>query len=73
MSQTALELLLRVAGEQLVRETCGRCGASFEGGAVGLRDQAVGCVVLEVICGVCSHAARIEIRPEADEGIARVG
>ncbi len=73
MSETALELVLRVAGERLATERCGTCGASLEGGALRLCDQAGESMVLEVVCSACSHAARIEIRPEADEGIARVG
>ena len=64
MSQTALELLMRVAGERLVSEPCAMCGASLEGAAVRLRDQAADCVVLEVVCRACAHAERIEIRPE---------
>ena len=64
MSQTALELVMRVAGEQLVSEPCVKCGAALEGAAVRLLDQAVDCVVLEVVCRACAHAARIEIRPE---------
>ena len=67
MSQTALELLVRVAGERLVGEPCAMCRAPLEGAAVRLRDQAADCVVLEVVCAACAHAARIEIRPEADE------
>ena len=65
MSQTALELLVRVAGQRLVSEPCAKCGASLDGAAVRLRDQAAGCVVLEVVCRACAHQGRIEIRPEA--------
>lgn len=73
MSQTAFELLIRVAGERLVSEPCAMCGASLEGAAVRLRDQAADRVVLEVVCRACTHAERIEIRPEAHEGSAHVG
>lgn len=70
MSQTALELLLRVAGERLVSEPCARCGAALEGAAVRLCDQAPDRVVLEVLCRACAHATPIEITPEARQGSA---
>ena len=74
MSQTALELLLRVAGQRLVSEPCAVCGASLDGAAVRLCNQAAGRVLLAVVCRACAHTARIEIRPEASEGTsAHVG
>ena len=73
MSQTALDLLVRVAGERLVSEPCAECGGSLESAAVSLRSRSADCVVLEVVCRECAHAVRVEIRPEAGEGSAHVG
>ncbi len=73
MNRPALELLLRVVGERLAAQRCRSCDAALDGAAVRLREEADDHAVVEVVCRSCGRPARIEIRPEADEGVAQVG
>lgn len=72
MNAPALELMLRVAGERLASQPCPGCGTALDGSPVRLREQADDHAVVEVVCRSCGRPARIEIRPEADEGVAQV-
>ncbi len=73
MNAPGIELLLRVAAEGLAAQPCRSCGAALDGSAVRLREHAEDHAVVEVTCRSCGRPARIEIWPEADEGVAHVG
>ena len=64
MSDEALDLLLRVAAQQLREASCQRCAASLEGAEIRPVGKSAEAVVLEVVCPSCGHVRSMEIKPE---------
>jgi hypothetical protein len=65
MTSPALDLLLRVAGERLAAERCGRCGGALDPARLRVHAQRPDAVVVEVACAECEHTALVRLAPDA--------